>query len=283
MMLDRVTISDSQLRKLAELIQRRCGINLHDGKRELVQARLAKRLRELGDVTVDEYVDRIVKHPDTPEFDALIDVISTNLTSFFRENAHFEFLAQQYLPGLVDAKGARGERRLRGWSAACSSGEEPYSMAITALESVAGLRPSWDVKILATDISRPMLASARAGSYARERVAKVPPALRHKYFHGGQNAAAGDLQVAAELRNAVRFAHMNLMETWPFDGPMDFVFCRNVMIYFDKPTQERLVNRIHSVLSPGGVFFTGHSESLTGVNHHFQYVQPTIYRKQVSR
>ncbi len=277
MILDRVSISDSQLRRLADLIHRRCGINLHVGKRELVQARLARRLRALGDVTVDDYIERILSNPDDPEFDDLIDAISTNLTSFFRENAHFEFLARRFLPELLSRKSAGHDRRLRGWSAACSSGEEPYSIGITALEAVAGRRPAWDVKILATDISRPVLASARAGEYEKQRLAKVPESMVRAYF---EPAGPGRMKVGPALRQAVRFAHLNLMEPWPFDGPFDFVFCRNVMIYFDKPTQERLVNRIYEVMSPGAVFFTGHSESLTGVEHRFEYVQPTLYRKK---
>ncbi len=281
MIVERVNITDSQLRKLAVLIHTRCGITLHDGKKELVQARIARRLRALGNIPAEDYVNKLLEKPDDPEFDDLIDAISTNLTSFFRENAHFEFLADIHLPGIMKRKGSVNDRRLRGWSAACSTGEEPYSMGIVALEAVAGLRPSWDVKILATDISRPVLASAKRGVYTTDRLDKVPAAQRRTYFEAcPKQAGENSEQVGAALRNTVRFGHLNLMDAWPFDGPFDFVFCRNVMIYFDKPTQERLVNRIHDVIAPGGVFFTGHSESLTGVNHPFEYVQPTIYRKK---
>jgi chemotaxis protein methyltransferase CheR len=280
MILERVNISDEQLKRLADVVHAHCGIHLHTGKKELVQARLARRLRVLGDISVDAYLSKLLNNPDDPEFDHLIDALSTNLTSFFRENAHFEHLGKTYLPELIAKRGASGSRKLRGWSAACSTGEEPYTMGITAFEALGSARSNWDVKILATDISRPVLEQARKGVYAFDRVEKIPSQYRATYFEPVRGSRSGELQVGSALRGAVRFANLNLMEPWPFDGPFDFVFCRNVMIYFDKPTQERLVNRIHDVLAPGGVFFTGHSESLTGVNHKFEYVLPTIYRKR---
>jgi chemotaxis protein methyltransferase CheR len=280
MILERVNISDEQLKRLADVVHAHCGIHLHTGKKELVQARLARRLRVLGDMTVDAYLGKLLNNPDDPEFDHLIDALSTNLTSFFRENAHFEYLGKTYLPELIARRGASVSRKLRGWSAACSTGEEPYTMGITAFESLGSAKSNWDVKILATDISRPVLAQAKKGVYASDRVEKIPSQYRGTYFEPVRGSKNGELQVGSALRGAVKFANLNLMEPWPFDGPFDFVFCRNVMIYFDKQTQERLVNRIHDVLAPGGVFFTGHSESLTGVNHKFQYVLPTIYRKR---
>jgi chemotaxis protein methyltransferase CheR len=207
----------------------------------------------------------------------LTDAISTNLTSFFRERSHFEHLEQEFLPTLLAKKSRDGSKKLRAWSAGCSTGEEPYSIAMTLLKSV-GATQSWDIRLLATDISRPVLQQAQRGIYDKARTSGIPTDLRARYFEtcGKGNSA---YQAGGELRQTIRFNHLNLMAAWPFKGSFDFIFCRNVMIYFDKPTQQKLVNRFWESLSPGGLLFTGHSESLTGVAHKFAYVRPTIYGK----
>jgi len=273
-------LGEAEFRLVSDMVYRHCGINLHDGKKDLVWARLAKRVRATGSESASAYVAQVRANPGGPEFAHLIDAVSTNLTSFFREQKHFDFLSTSLLPSLLGRKFKRGERRIRGWSAGCSSGEEPYSLAVTLLEAM-GDGAEWDGRVLATDISRPVLKKGRLGEYPGSRLAAVPPALRAKYFarRPGTGAGQESYAVGDAVRRLVRFNYLNLMQRWPFTGRFDFIFCRNVMIYFDKPTQERLVNRYHDILAPGGLLFTGHSESLTGVNHKFKYVQPTIYAR----
>jgi chemotaxis protein methyltransferase CheR len=274
---DNIILSEKDFRLISETVYNHCGINLHMGKKELVRARLAKLLRIKGFTSFSAYIEFAIADQSGEEFTTLIDALSTNLTSFFRERQHFDFLEKEFLPKLIERKLKARSQRIRGWSAGCSSGEEPYSIAITLLENIPAGR--WDVKLLATDIATSKIDMARRGLYDSARVESVPPAARCKYFVRTGRGEAKQFEVAAALRDTVCFKYLNLMETWPVKGPVDFIFCRNVMIYFDKSTQERLVNRFWEVLDKGGVLFTGHSESLTGVKHGFKYVQPTIYLK----
>lgn len=271
-------LTEKEFEFISDLVYKHCGINLHQGKKELVRARLAKRLRATGYKTVADYMKFVQDDPTGGEFTHLIDAISTNLTSFFRENQHFQFLSEKFLPNLLERKKKMGQHNIRAWSAASSSGEEPYTIAITLKEAVDG-KGAWDIKLLATDISTHVLKIAQTGTYDMKRVEPVPPQLRHKYFTTSKVEGATVAQVSPVLKEMVRFRHLNLMQTWPFKGPFDFIFCRNVMIYFDKPTQQALVRRFYDCLAPGGLLFTGHSESLTGIEHSFKYVQPTIYRR----
>jgi chemotaxis protein methyltransferase CheR len=266
--------------KLSDLVHRHCGINLHDGKIELVRARLAKQMRIGGFDAATDYIDHVLSDPSGEEFKNLIDALSTNLTSFFREKNHFSYLERELLPRLLSDKKRSGHRRLRAWSAGCSTGEEPYSLAMILLDTTSGRgQGDWDVKLLATDISTRVLAHARRGTYDKKRAEGVPPQLRNKYFAINKLDGQVIYDASRALKELVRFRHLNLMQTWPFAGPFDFIFCRNVMIYFDKPTQQRLVARFYDCLASGGVLFTGHSESLTGITHGFKYIQPTIYAK----
>jgi chemotaxis protein methyltransferase CheR len=279
--------SEKQFRRLCDLVYQHCGITLHDGKQELVRARVARQLRNRPNVSAASYLDEVMANPGGEEFAGLIDALSTNLTSFFREPAHFTFMTERLVPEIIQAKRKQRNNRIRAWSAACSTGEEPYSIAITLAEALAGTG-SWDAKLLATDISRNVLKTAVRGVYDEGRIRGVDPALRGKYFAPVERSAARrsvetssqSFAVIREIRSQVIFNYLNLIETWPFTGPFDFIFCRNVMIYFDKQTQEKLVNRFWGCLEKGGVLFTGHSESLTGISHRFKYVQPTIYRKE---
>lgn len=278
LMLQEIVLGEREFRLISDLVYEHCGINLHDGKKELVRARLAKRLREGNFRTFSEYIRHVLDDPTGGEFAVLVDSLSTNLTKFFREEQHFEYLRSRWLPSQLAAKQSRHDFRIRGWSAGCSSGEEPYSVAITLLEAVQG-RGRWDVKLLATDVSTRILEKAREGLYEKDRVEPIPPALRNKYLTRIRQDGGDLYEVADSLRNVVIFGHLNLVQDWPVKGPVDFIFCRNVMIYFDKPTQNRLINRFYDLLASGGVLFTGHSESLTGIEHKFKYVQPTIYTK----
>ena len=211
------------------------------------------------------------------ELVTMIDSISTNLTSFFREESHFRKLREVVPVMLSTSNGGSPVPKLKVWSAGCSTGEEPYSLAMTLREITDGRQI--DLKILATDISTRVLKAAADGIYPKERVKKIPPLLLKKYFQIGQNKWSGYYRVKQELRNTVQFKRFNLMETLSGEGPFDIIFCRNVMIYFDKETQGGLIDRFYGCLKKGGYFFVGHSESLTGLRQQFQYVEPSVYRK----
>jgi chemotaxis protein methyltransferase CheR len=271
-------VSETDFRRVSEMVYRHCGINLSDGKRQLVQARIAKRMRSAGFVSVSDYLDYVSADASGQEFTLLIDAMSTNLTSFYREPDHFRFLADTALPRHLLEKGARQESQLRLWSAGCSTGEEPYTLAMTLLDNIPNAK-EWDIKILATDISTHALSVAKSGFYSAQRLESLPAGYSTRFFRSCVVDRQKGYKVAPEVQSMIAFRHLNLMDPWPFSGPFDFIFCRNVMIYFDKPTQQRLVNRFWEVLVSGGILFTGHSESLTGVKHPFQYVRPTVYAK----
>lgn len=270
-------LKETDFQKISRLVYEQCGINLHDGKKELVKARLGKRLREGNFSSFSEYYQYVTTNEGQDELVMMIDSLSTNLTYFFREVAHFDKL-RAVLPEM--ANGHQANRRglpLQIWSAGCSSGEEPYSLAITVREILG--EKNLPVSILATDISTRVLQTAIRGVFPKERMKNVPDAIIRKYFQYGSGKWSGFFQVKKEIRDMVRFLRFNLMDPPPADFVSDVIFCRNVMIYFDKPTQEMLVNRIHQILNKGGYFFVGHSESLTGLNHSFNYTEPSVYRK----
>jgi chemotaxis protein methyltransferase CheR len=254
------------------LIYRLSGIALGEGKEGLVRARVSKRMRLLGLQDYDAYLDQLLSDPSGEEIIHLLDVISTNVTSFFREESHFQALSE------ITARWRTEKRsRLRLWSAACSTGEEPYSMAMTLLEALDG-RPI-DLKILATDLSTRALARACAGSYGADRTALVPRDFRARYFESDVRYPSM-LRVGPELRRIVSFARLNLARPpFPMSGPFDAVFCRNVMIYFDMEIRRHLLAQIHSLLRPGGYLFVGHSESLSGLTAGLKTVHPSVYVK----
>lgn len=274
-----MVLTDKDFKNISDIVYKHCGINLHEGKKGLVRSRLTKRLRVYGFETFPEYMKYINDDESGKEFSIFIDSLSTNLTSFFRESQHFDFLSEKFLPSLMERKEKKRNFRIRAWSAGCSSGEEPYSIAITLLEAIKG-QACWDAKILATDISTRILESAKKGIYNEERVRPVSPMQKNKYLLKTRDRKEKLYEVGDSLRKMINFQYLNLMEGWPVKGPIDFIFCRNVMIYFDKSTQCRLVNRYWELLDSGGLLFTGHSESLTGIDHKFDYIQPTIYMKR---
>lgn len=271
-----VQLTDAQFAQISSLVYEHCGINLHDGKRELVQARIAKRMRTRALPKLTDYLRFALD--DSEEFTHLIDALSTNLTSFFREDGHFDYLAKTFLPQLLQRKLKARRHDIRAWSAGCSTGEEPYTIAMVLLGAIDDAS-AWDIKILATDLSTAVLVKARNGIYETSRLQTIPQPLKAKFCQPAPGNPRSSGQISPEVRKLISFAQLNLMHPWPFSGPFDFIFCRNVMIYFDKPTQQKLINRYYDILSDGGLLFTGHSESLTGVSHRFQYVQPTIYLK----
>lgn len=275
-------LSDSLFRKFSELIYETVGINLHEGKKPLLQARLSKRLRATGIKSFEEYYKYVTTPHNFAEFINFIDAISTNLTYFFREEQHFIFLEEVALPEIISRKEKQGDRRLRMWSAACSTGEEPYSIAMCVLEYLEKRRTkySWDFKILATDISTRVLRIAIEGMYSEDRIQKIPPILRHKYFEKMLKNEEYMYRVVKDLKDIVVFRRLNLKDPYPFKGPFDVIFCRNVMIYFDKLTQQDIITKMISYLETGGYFFVGHSESLAGLKHDLVYVRPAVYCKK---
>jgi len=271
-------LSERDFNNFRSLIYHKAGINLHEGKKELLKARLAKYLRSTEFHTFQEYYRYLTEKDTGEEMVHLLDTISTNLTYFFREPRHYDFLKDKALPLVIDSFKNQNERTIRVWSAGCSSGEEPYSLGMI-LSEFLGTRRDVSFFILATDISTRVLKKASEGIYAQERLEKVPYDLKRRYFQRGINKWSGFFKVKPELRKLVIFKRLNLMDRFPAGQTFQIIFCRNVMIYFDKPTQERIVNKFYHTLAKGGFFFIGHSESLTGIHHSFQYVQPSVYRK----
>ena len=268
-----LAITADEYQRLCTLIYTESGIALGEEKTSLLVSRLSKRLRELGLATFTEYYDAVTADRTCEEFTRMLDLISTNKTDFFREPKHFNFLRERILPELEHAK------RVRIWSSACSSGEEPYTIAMTLYDGVQN-PAQWDFKILASDLSTRVLTKAASGTYDEERLQAVPPDVVKRHFLKGRAESAGVVKVKPHLADMIQFRRLNLMDDrFPIKSPLDVVFCRNVMIYFDHDTQETLVNKFHAYLKPGGYLFIGHSESLQWVKHPFKLIAPTIYRK----
>jgi chemotaxis protein methyltransferase CheR len=262
-------IGKKEFEKIRSLVYRRSGIHLHEGKIPLVQNRLSKRLRSLGLEDFKEYLSYLNRNRD--EVTVMVNLITTNYTIFFREEEHFAFLVEKVIPRLED-----DDSRIRFWSAGCATGEEAYSMAMVLREGLENV-DTRDVLILATDVSTRALSFAEEGIYAEEPVKRCPPKYREKYFR--KNETGNGYRVAPELKRMIRFRYLNLFDNWPMHGPFDVIFCRNVMIYFERNMKAELVERFHEILKPGGYFFIGHSESLTGLKNDFEYVRPSIYMK----
>ena len=270
-----VAISTDEFERFRTLIYDESGISLSDQKRSLLASRLSKRLRDLELRTFSEYYDTVTQDVTREEFTRMLDLISTNKTDFFREPKHFEFLRERILPEL------ERDKRMRIWSSACSTGEEPYSIAMTLRDGVPH-PDQWDFQILASDLSTRVLARAAAGVYEEERVRDVPADVVKRHFLRGRGESAGLIKVKPHVAGMVRFRRLNLMdERFPIKSPLDLIFCRNVMIYFDRPTQEKLVNKFYRYLKPGGHLFIGHSESLQWIAHPFKAVAPTVYWKEM--
>jgi chemotaxis protein methyltransferase CheR len=273
-------MSEREFCRLSEFIYKTCGIKLPPAKRTMLEARLSKRLRALGMKGYDSYCDYLFSDSGMhEELVSMIDLVTTNKTEFFREAPHFEFLARKAIPDLIRRHGAGTQRPLFVWSAGCSTGEEPYTLAMVLSELVA-VHPGFSFLVLATDISSRVLDAARNAVYDEERVAAVPDSLKRKYLLRGKNAKAGLYRIVPELRERVRFRRLNFMDgDFGMREPMDVIFCRNVVIYFDRPTQERLIRRFCGHLIDGGYLFMGHSETVHGMDLPVAPVAPTVYRK----
>jgi chemotaxis protein methyltransferase CheR len=267
-------MADSEFSFVADMIYRRSRIVIGPQKRPMLQGRLAKRLRALGLSDVGAYVRLLASPAGEDELAEMLNAVTTNVTAFFRETHHFRHLANVVLPRLFGPEGS-GATRLRIWSAGCSTGQEPYSVAMTVHHALTG-RARVDASILATDLDTNVLRHAEAARYTQEQASTVPEVLRPQFLlpDGPDHVA-----IHPAICDMVTFRPLNLIGPWPMRGPFDVVFCRNVVIYFDKPTQARLFGRIADLLAPGGWLYIGHSESLFNVSDRFELVGKTAYRK----
>jgi len=259
---------------IVALVYERSRIRLSREKEALIRARLGKRMRSLGLETLPDYCDHLFSPGGADEVGHAIDALTTNFTQFLREREHFEFTVNEVLPQLL----ARGQKRFGIWSAACATGEEPYTMAFH-LEERFPASEGWDWRILATDISSRALEKAARGIYPDERLADLPRDWVRKYFQHGVGTCAGHCRVKSQLQQRISFQQINLLEASPHDDVFEVIFCRNVMIYFDRTTQEQVVARLSRALRPGGYLFTGRSESLNGLALPLKCVRPSIYQK----
>jgi len=264
-------ISSRDFQHLSSLVRERFGLVLEPSKELMVTARLSKRLRELNYGSFSEYYRHVTSDASGTALRDMVDALTTKFTSFFREPEHFELLRSVAPdPGLADP--------VRVWSAACATGEEPYSIAITLLETL-GNPPARDIEILASDVSSRALQRASEGLYQAEQVATVPKPLARKYFLKGEGKWSGWFRVKPEVRRLIEFRQINLMDALPSQMPFSVIFCRNVMIYFDRDGQESVVNRLVPFIEPNGYLFIGHAEGLAGVRHPLRYIQPAVYKR----
>ena len=267
--------TDEDFERIRTFVSEHTGIVLTVAKKDMVYGRLSKRIRKGGFGDFSAFCDAI-DNGDEEQQDFLINAITTNLTAFFRENHHFEYLAEQVIPELVKLKGSN--RRLRIWSAGCSTGEEPYSIAITLKEALPNFS-QWDVKILATDLDANVVDHGKQGIYSAERIEGLSPERTQRWFKRGRGDKSHLVKVKPELQDMISFKRLNLLHPWPMQGTFDLMFCRNVVIYFDKDTQRVLFDRYAKMLVPNAHLFIGHSESLYKVSTDFDSLGKTIYRK----
>jgi chemotaxis protein methyltransferase CheR len=267
--------TDTDFIALRTLVKEMTGINLTDSKRELVYGRVSRRLRALGLSTFGAYRE-LLESGDGSELVAFCNALTTNLTSFYRESHHFDYLRDDFLAARRSA-GRRSER-IRIWSSACSSGEEPYSIAMTIIETIPDWQ-KWDIKILATDLDSDILARAQRGCYTADRIKGIEPKRLARFFKESREGAERTYQVVPELANLITFKQINLMHDLPMSGPLDAIFCRNVVIYFDKDTQRGLFSRMAKLQRPDDLLLLGHSETLFKVSEDYTLIGKTIYRR----
>jgi chemotaxis protein methyltransferase CheR len=270
------SITEKEFQIFRDIIYRQTGIQMTEKKRNLVVARLSKRLRALNLNNFSEYYEYLNTSSNaSDELNNLINRITTNKTDFFREKHHFDFLVNEIFPLYIDAAKKGGDRRLRIWSAGCSSGEEPYSLAMTVADSFKDER-GWDLKILATDLDTDILMKASKGVYSSQQITPVPIGYLSKFFERSSHG----YEVCQQIKALISFRKLNLMDlVFPMKKPFDIIFCRNVMIYFDDDTKKDLVKKYHSHLRDNGYMFIGHSESLMYMKHLFKFLKHTVYTK----
>ena len=261
--------TNADFARVQTLIYQRAGISLHDGKHAMVYSRLSRRLRDTGYNSFHDYLGWLETH-DGPEWQEFVNALTTNLTAFFREQHHFEILASHLR--------TRPAANWRVWCNAASTGEEPYSIVMTAFESLGA---NGSFKLTASDIDSRVLATAAQGVYRLDGLKGIGPEQLQKFFLKGKGGNAGMVRVKPELRRVIDFISVNLIrDDWPFKEPFDVVFCRNVMIYFDAPTQRKVLERIHRVLKPGGMLFVGHAENFSESRDLFTLRGKTVYERR---
>ncbi|MGZ5578556.1 MAG: CheR family methyltransferase [Methylobacter sp.] len=258
---------------LRKLSNEHSGIQVPDERFDMFYSRVSKRVRKLGLADFKEYCQYLKDYPEH-EFTEFINAITTNLTAFFREMHHFDYLRDVVIPEILIRN--KSSRQIKVWSAGCSTGEEPYSIAITLLENIPS---DWDIKILATDLDTNVLQTALNGIYAEERVSDLPEPTLKRWFMRGKSAQSGQVKVKPQLQQIIQFKKLNLMQDWPMKCCFDFIFCRNVLIYFDRETKISLAKRYAQMLASRSWLFIGHSESLNQLSNEFELVACTSYRK----
>jgi len=259
--------------RLCQLVDRHTGIQLASGKEDMLYGRLSRRLRKVGLDSFKAYIQLLEEDETGDEFGEFINSVTTNLTSFFREAHHFDYLKKTLLPELMQRNQA--SRRIRIWSAGSSTGEEPYSIAMTVAETMP---PGWDVKILATDLDTDVLLHGENGIYDDSRVEGLDKAVVKRWFTKSKSQP-GKVRVKSELQNLIYFRQLNLLKSWPMKGPIDIIFCRNVIIYFDMPTKQKLMDRYANMLVDGGHLFLGHSEAMNNMSNRFSLDGKSVYSK----
>jgi chemotaxis protein methyltransferase CheR len=276
-------LGQAEFARLAAFIHDHCGIRCPPGKRTMLEARLRRRLRALGLGSFVEYCKRVLgPAADRAEIVQMVNEVTTNKTDFFREAQHFDYLVNHALPALLDQRVVGSTRPLGLWSAGCSTGEEVYTLAMV-LESHSDSRGGLPYGILGSDISTNVLQRAHRAVYDEKLIAPIPFDLRRRFLLQSKDRSSGLVRVVPALRSKVRFARINLLEELSVDGPFEVIFCRNVFIYFDRPTQLGIIQRFCTRLVPGGFLFLGHSDSITGLNVPLTQVAPTVYRKGPER
>lgn len=263
-----ISLGKNEFNRVRKMLHSYSGIYLHEGKEALVRARLMKRVRKLGMGSFWEYLDFVETDETGGEFLSLVDVLTTNKTSFFREKQHYDFLVEEIIPQMSG-------REYKWWSAGCSSGEEPITLAMTLLEQKEFMR-KFSVKMMATDLSRDILQRAKSGVYPPEKIRDLPEYFLQKYFYQQEEG----FEVKPVVRELITYGRLNLLERWPMKGPFHVIMCRNVMIYFNRQTQMELVSKFYDLLEPGGYLFLGHSESVSGKDHGFVNINPAVYQKK---
>jgi chemotaxis protein methyltransferase CheR len=272
------TLAAPQFQRIAAIARERWGLALTEKKIPLVSNRLASFLRHSQFKNVEAYLDHLENEADDEDRLVFFDLLSTNVTSFFRDQPHFDYLEREFFTPLARGNLTRPGRRIRIWSAACSTGQEPYSLAMSSLEHLPDIE-QWDFKILGTDLSNYAVEQAKAGVYPSEKLDGIPADLVSRHLVRGSGATNQQFTVSSKLRSLVSIARLNLMDPWPFKGKFDVIFCRNVMIYFDAETRRNLVLRFHELLHPGGILAIGSAETLAGLNTPFVAAQASVYIK----
>jgi len=273
-------MSDRLFEKISQFIYSECGIKLIPIKKAMLQSRLRKRLKACEISSFEKYYDYLISSQGmAKELVHALDAVSTNKTDFFREESHFDYLRTVSLPQIIQSIRMSSRKIIYIWSAGCSSGEEPYTLAMVLNDCLRNY-PGFNYEILGTDISQRMLIQAERAIYGDQDIHPIPPSFRNKYLMKGKGAQKGNWRIVSDLRDRIRFKRLNLMDDhFDLPNPMDIIFCRNVIIYFDRSTQIRLFKKFFHYLGKGGFLFIGHSETLYGINDQFKYLQASVYRK----